>query len=235
MQRRILLVEDDARLAGLLTEYLEESGFSVGHVARGDLAPTRILAENPDLVVLDLMLPGLDGVGVLQAVRPRYAGPILMQTARRGDIDQVGGLEAGADDYVIKPCKPRVLLARIRALLRRAGDSEQQSDTAPCGALSLGALQVDRTRREVLIHGQELPLTSTEFELVWSLASRCGSVVSREQLFLEVRGVPYDGLDRGMDVHVSRLRRKLAKAGLTEPRIIGVRGEGYQLTRPRAA
>jgi len=235
MSRHILIVEDDLRLASLLSEYLSDSGFRVGHVARGDTAPARILADVPDLVVLDLMLPGLDGVGVLQAVRPRYSGPVLMLTARRSDIDQVGGLESGADDYVVKPCKPRVLLARIRALLRRSGESASSPEPAADSPLTLGALHIDRGRREVLVQDRQLALTSTEFELLFVLARACGAVVSREQLYLDVRGAPWDGLDRGMDVHVSRIRRKLTRAGLQEPRIIGVRGEGYQLTRPREA
>ena len=231
MDRHILIVEDDTRLTQLLREYLEAAGFRITHVARGDLAVGRIRAESPDLVVLDLMLPGLDGVGVLHAIRPQYGGPVLMLTARRGDIDQVGGLEAGADDYVIKPCKPRVLLARIRALLRRPDVGIAPEE--PSEALSLGPLAVDRSRREAIANGQTLDLTSSEFELLWSLATRCGSVVSRDQLFPEVRRVPYDGVDRSVDVHVSRLRRKLTAAGVSDPRIVGVRGEGYQLTRPR--
>jgi len=233
VEQSILIVEDDQRLADLLTEYLTSSGFRVGHVARGDIASARILSDLPDLVVLDLMLPGLNGVGVLQAIRPRYTGPVLMLTAQRDDIEQVGGLEAGADDYVVKPCKPRVLLARIRALLRRAGEGAERAGPSD-DALQLGLLTVDRGRREVRVDGTAVQLTSSEFEVAWSLASRCGSVVSREQLFLEVRGVSYDGLDRTIDVHVSRLRRKLTRAGLEEPRIVGVRGEGYQLTLPRA-
>ncbi len=235
MQRRVLIVEDDLRLAGLLSEYLEQASFSVSHIARGDLAPARIFNDNPDLVLLDMMLPGLDGVGVLHAIRPRYTGPVLMLTARRGDMDQVGGLEAGANDYVIKPCKPRVLLARIRAQLRRVGDGSAPEAGTRDEVVELGELLVDRGRREVLVRGSVLSLTSTEFELIWVLARSCGNVVSRDRLFLEVRGVSYDGLDRGMDVHVSRLRRKLSDTGLDEPRIVGVRGEGYQLTRPREA
>jgi DNA-binding response OmpR family regulator len=228
-----LIVEDDIRLADLLAEYLTAAGFQVGHIARGDLASARILSDMPDLVVLDLMLPGLNGVGVLQAIRPRYAGPVLMLTAQRDDIEQVGGLEAGADDYVVKPCKPRVLLARIRALLRRAGEGTNGATEPSEDALELGSLCVDRGRREVRVDGARVDLTSTEFEVAWSLASRCGSIVTREQLFLEVRGVAYDGLDRTIDVHVSRVRRKLTAAGLQDPRIVGVRGEGYQLTQPR--
>ena len=171
LEQSILIVEDDPGLSDLLAEYLSDSGFRVGHVSRGDIASARILSDMPDLVILDLMLPGLNGVGVLQAIRPKYTGPVLMLTARRDDIEQVGGLEAGADDFVVKPCKPRVLLARIRALLRRS--APESIGAAPStDALTFGALSVDRGRREVRVSGRMVDTTSTEFEVAWSLATR---------------------------------------------------------------
>ncbi|MEL6345758.1 MAG: response regulator transcription factor [Myxococcota bacterium] len=227
--QRLLLVEDDERLREMLAEYFSESGFQVDGVARGDQAIDRILTTTPDLVILDMMLPGLNGIGVLHAVRHRYPGQILMMTARRGDLDQVGGLEAGADDYVIKPCKPRVLLARVRALMRRS--QRRAEPKTPDDRLQRGQLVVDRGLRKVLINGTPQAMTTTEFELLWSLASRSGEVVSRDVLFTEVRGVPYDGQDRSIDIHISRLRKKLSRAGLHHPSIVAVRGEGYQLTR----
>lgn len=226
--QRLLLVEDDDRLREMLAEYFLESGFQVDGEPRGDHAVHRILTTVPDLVILDMMLPGLDGVGVLHAVRHQYNGPILMMTARRGDLDQVGGLEAGADDYVVKPCKPRVLLARVRALLRRAQRVEAET---PGDRLQRGQLVIDRGLRKVLINGTPQAMTTAEFELLWSLASRSGEVVSRDVLFTEVRGVPYDGQDRSIDIHISRLRKKMSRAGLHHPTIVAVRGEGYQLTR----
>jgi len=218
----ILLVEDDQRLGALLVDYLRAAGLPVEWLTRGDEAAERVLRAPPALLILDLMLPGLDGLSVCQRVRGRYAGPILMLTARAADADQVACLEAGADDYVIKPCKPAVLLARVRALLRRAGAPADEE------AVRVGPLRIDRGAREVIIGEAPLELTTTEFELLWSLARSAGRVVSRDELYLQVRGISYDGEDRGMDIHVSRLRKKLSALELA-PQIKSVRGEGYQL------
>ncbi|MCB9744812.1 MAG: response regulator [Alphaproteobacteria bacterium] len=216
---RILLVEDDAPLAGLIQEYLQRNGMQVEVEGRGDRAVSRILDAPPDLVVLDLMLPGLDGLAVCRAVRERYAGPILMASAQGEDVDQIVGLEMGADDYLPKPLNPRLLLARVRALLRR-GPPERAERR------DLGGLEVDRSLREARLDGALLELTTGEFETLWVLAAQAGHVVDRDALSLAVRGAPHDGLDRTIDVLISRLRRKLG------PRWIKtVRGEGYQLIR----
>ncbi len=221
---RVLIVEDDERLGALLAEYLRENGLRVDVVRRGDLAIPRILDTRPDVVVLDLMLPGADGFEVLRRTHGRHEGRVLMLTARRGDVDQILGLELGADDYVTKPVDPRLLLARVRALLRRA--SPQNAEPA---RVALGGLVVDPGRREAVAGERPVTLTSAEFDLLWLLARHAGTVVHRDQLYEALRGMPYDGLDRGMDIHISRLRRKLRDAGLSEDLIKSVRGVGYQL------
>jgi two-component system response regulator RstA len=218
----LLLVEDDERLAGLTAEYLRANGFAVTIEGRGDRAFDRTLELAPDLVVLDVMLPGEDGLSVCRRLRPRFAGPILMLTARGEEIDQVLGLELGADDYVAKPASPRLLLARIKALLRRGA--------MPSGdRVSAGSLSVDRAAREARIGEELLDLTSAEFDLLWCLASRAGQPISREALVKELRGIDWDGLDRSIDVRVSQLRRKLAEHAEHADRIKTVRGVGYQL------
>lgn len=219
---RILVVEDDARLGRLLVEYLASHGYHVDLEPRGDTAVARILADQPAVLVLDLMLPGIDGFEVYRRVRSGFRGRVLMLTARRADADHVAGLELGADDYVTKPVDPRVLLARVQVLLRRA---PAEPDPA---RLVHGTLTLDRTLREVTIRGTPLALTGVEFDLLWLLASHAGGVVGRERLHRDVRGVPYDGLDRSVDIHVSRLRRKLKDAGL-DGDVKALRGVGYQL------
>lgn len=218
---KILVVEDDTRLAALTAEYLEAHGFEVAVEHRGDRAVARIEAEQPHLVVLDVMLPGEDGFSICRQVRPRFAGSILMLTARGEELDQVLGLELGADDYVAKPASPRLLLARVKALLRRGPSTS--GDRLECGSLV-----VDRSARAADINGVPLPLTSAEFDLLWCLASRAGEPISREDLLLELRGIKWDGLDRSMDVRVSQLRRKLAAFADHKDRIKTVRGIGYQ-------
>ncbi len=222
----IFLVEDDRRLAALVSEYLEQQGFSVSHESRGDRAAQRIPTDLPDLVILDLMLPGLDGYEICRAVRPRYPGPILMLTARDEDLDQVLGLELGADDYVVKPVQPRVLLARIRALLRRFEPDARQA-AADRDELDFGRLWVSRRTREVCLDGAPVSLTDNELELLWLLASRAGVVLGRDLILSRLRGIGYDGLDRSVDIGVSRLRRKLGEDTANPAGIKTVRGRGY--------
>ncbi len=227
---RILLVEDDVRLAALIQEYLQQQGLEVMIEHRGDRAVKRVPAERPDLIVLDLMLPGRDGLDVCRDIRPSFHGPILMLTARDEDIDQIVGLELGADDYVNKPVQPRVLLARIRALLRRfpgnVSDRIQQNEK-PASELVFGTLQIDQPSREVLLDGRPVEMTTNEFELLWLLASRAGEVLNRDLILSTVRGIDYDGLDRSVDISVSRLRRKLGDDSARPSRIKTVRGRGY--------
>ena len=226
----ILIVEDDERLATLTKDYLVSNGLSVSIEGDGSRAIDRIKNEQPDLVVLDLMLPGEDGLAVCRTVRPFYKGPILMLTARTDDLDQVLGLEMGADDYVAKPVRPRVLLARIRALLRRVTDSRASNvaeDKAPANRLSFGNLVVDSAMREAWLDDQSIDLTSAEFDLLWLLCSNAGRVLSREEIFTALRGIEYDGQDRSIDVRVSRIRPKVGDDPVQPRRIKTVRSKGY--------
>ena len=232
---RILVVEDDVRLAALIRDYLRQQGFRVEIEGRGDTAPERILAERPDLLILDLMLPGRDGRSICQQIRAEYAGPILILTAREDDMDQVAGLEMGADDYVKKPVEPRVLLARIRALLRRMEPPAPPSppvevDTEP-DEIRYGELCIRRDAHEVALAGENVILTTNEFELLYMLAANAGRVIDRQTLYADLRGIDYDGLDRAMDVMVSRLRRKLGDDAHAPRRIKTIWGQGYLFVR----
>lgn len=225
---RILIVEDDERLATLTKDYLESNGLSVSIESDGGRAVERIKDEQPDLVVLDLMLPGEDGLAVCRIVRPYYKGPILMLTARTEDLDQVLGLEMGADDYVAKPVRPRVLLARIRALLRRATErSSDSEDDSEENRLTFGELVVDSAMREAWLAGESIDLTSAEFDLLWLLSSNAGRVLTREEIFNQLRGIEYDGQDRSFDVRISRIRPKVGDDPINPKRIKTVRSKGY--------
>lgn len=220
---KVLLVEDDVRLAELVQGYLIQHGFVVEVQGNGNEVAAHCQRFRPDLIILDLMLPGLDGFGVCRQIRPGFAGPILMLTARQSDIDQVLGLELGADDYVIKPVEPRVLLARIHALLRR----RQAAEPGQAHELSFGQLQLKRRAREAFLAGERVDLTSYEFDLLWMLAVHAGQTVRREEIHQQVIGRPYDGLDRTVDVRVSHLRKKLNDNTETPFRIKTVWGKGY--------
>jgi DNA-binding response OmpR family regulator len=233
MQERhhILVVEDDRQLSGLIRDYLQQEGYQAAVERRGDRAVQRILHEQPELVVLDLMLPGKDGLTLLQQIRPDFAGAVLIMTARENEMDQVAGLEMGADDYVKKPIEPRVLLARIRALLRRfsrktgAPSSDLNADLLQ--DLTFGGLVISRTARRVTLDNQIVQLTGGEFELLLLLASNAGAVLDRDTLFKLLRGFDYNGVDRSMDVSVSRLRKKLGDASSSPKRIKTIWGKGY--------
>ena len=230
MNTRILLVEDDERLAGLTAEYLSRNDFEVTIEGRGDAAEQRIIAEQPDLVILDIMLPGKDGFEVCRAVRPAYRGVILMLTARDEDFDQILGLEMGADDYIAKPVQPRVLLARIKALLRRLpGNGEPLAGNAE--EKTFGVFRISQATRTATLAGQPIDLTTAEFDLLWLLASHAGSVLSRDDLLQELRGIGFDGLDRSIDARISRLRKKLSDDPDNPTRIKTVRGKGYLFSR----
>lgn len=228
---RILLVEDDIRLSELIGDYLMQYGYAIITEARGDTGVSRIINENPDLVILDLMLPGKDGLDVCRCVRSAYTGPILMLTAREDDMDEVAGLEVGADDYVKKPVEPRVLLARIRALLRRSNkspaDIEPAADSSQTDELVFGSLVINRASQSVTLSGEYVELTTTEFALLWFLASNSGQVLDRETIFKTIRGIPYNGLDRSVDIIISRLRKKLGDNAAKPWRIKTVWGQGY--------
>ncbi len=221
---RILLVEDDQELAFLIRDRLRAEGFDVRRVADGRRAVAAILDNPPDLVVLDIMLPGLDGFGVCREIRPRFRGPILILTARDDDLDQILGLELGADDFVIKPVRPRVLLARIRALLRRAQGSGSRGERRK---IVLGELSVDASRREAALGDKPIGLTTVEFDLLWCLVSHAGQTLSRDALYQALYNSEYDGMDRAVDMYVSRIRQKLGD-DQARPRFLKtVRGVGY--------
>lgn len=223
-RKTIFLVEDDLELAQLISDRLEREGFQVRHEANGRTACSRILSDQPDLVVLDIMLPDLDGFGVCRELRPAYAGPILILTARDEDIDQILGLELGADDFVIKPVRPQVLLARIKALLRRVGPA---APPAAPRTITVGNLKVNEGRREAHLGKREIELTTVEFDLLFYLADHAGAVVSRNDIHLALYNTEYDGLDRSIDVYVSRIRQKLGDDP-ADPRFLKtVRGVGY--------
>ena len=223
--RQILLVEDDVSLAEWFEDYLSEHGFSVTVVERGDLAIHQIKNTPPDLVVLDVMLPGGSGFDVCREVRPFYHAPILMMTARDQEMDEVLGLELGADDYLSKPVKPRVLLARIEALLRRqvrSGQSESEQHR-----LKFGTLSLDKRSRSATLQERDVELSTSEFDLLLLLAQQAGSPVARKDIVSELRGIEYDGFDRSTDVIVSRLRKKLGDDLSSPYRIKTVWGKGY--------
>ena len=228
----ILIVEDDERLAQLTCEYLQSQGFTVLLESDGTVAAHRILNEQPDLVILDLMLPGQDGFAICRSVRANYKGPILMLTARTDDVDQVQGLEQGADDYVCKPARPAVLLARIKALLRRA-DSVDTKSTMP-DLLTFGQLTIDHARRSAFLADQLIDLTGAEFDLLWLLAVNAGTPLSREKIFSELRGIEYDGVDRSIDVRISRIRPRIGDDS-EQPKVIKtIRNKGYLFVREAA-
>ncbi|MFO8071006.1 MAG: winged helix-turn-helix domain-containing protein [Polyangia bacterium] len=228
--RKALLVEDDAKLAELMRDYLRSTlGLTVEIEPRGDDAVERIVRERPDLVVLDIMLPGKSGLEVCREVRPRYDGPILMLTALGDEVDEVVGLEIGADDYVAKPASPRLLAARVKTLLRRFRRGGEWGDPVFGSRIEIGPLAIDSAERGAWIDGEVLELTTAEFDLLWFLAERAGEVVSREVLYRELRGIEWDGLDRSIDLRVARLRRKIGDDGQRPDLIKSVRGTGYQL------
>ncbi|MDP4489202.1 response regulator [Pseudoalteromonas piscicida] len=219
---KVLLVEDDVKLAELTAKFLIHNGFEVVQLHNGINAIKAIEAEKPDILILDIMLPGLDGFSICKAARGEFKGPVLFLTAKDSDFDHVKGLEIGADDYIIKPVEPYVLLARLNALLRRTQNDEVQSDS-----ITLGELQIDKSNRKVYLAGDEVELTSYEFDLLKTLAGHAGETLSRDYIYKHVVGREYDGLDRSVDVRISRLRKKLGD-NLEQPaRLITVWGKGY--------
>jgi two-component system response regulator RstA len=224
---RVLLVEDSSRLAASIREYLERHGFDVTIEGDGASAVERFERCKPDLVILDLMLPGKDGLTVCRELRRYERVPILILTARSESIDQVLGLEMGADDYVVKPVEPRVLLARIEALLRRTRPGQAETREA---RLVAGRLAIDGSKRSAAIDGRPVDLTTGDFDILWLLAAHQGTVVTRDEILRVVRGIDYDGLDRSIDARICRLRRKLQEAGGAEAMIKTVRLRGYLFT-----
>ena len=227
---RIVYVEDDERLARLTAQYLTTHRIEVHLVTRGDRAVAEVVRVRPDAVLLDLMLPGADGLDVCRALRARTDVPILMVTARTEEADRVLGLEGGADDYIAKPFQSRELLARIRAQVRRArGESGPRAER-----LDVGGLVIDAATMQVTLDGRPISLTTNEFTLLHALAQRAGRVLAREQLLQLLHGSSEEAFDRSIDVVVSRLRHKIEPDPRNPQLLKTIRGAGYMLTRERA-
>jgi DNA-binding response OmpR family regulator len=225
---RVLLVDDDVELASMLVEYLERDGMRAEAVHDGETGVARALEGGCDIVVLDVMMPGIGGVEALRRIRAQSRLPVMMLTARGDDVDRIVGLELGADDYVPKPCTPRELAARVRAILRRVQAGEGSAADGPVVA---GPLRLWPAARRAEWHGRPLPLTSSEFSLLHVLARHAGQVVGKAELSEEALGRPLARFDRSIDVHVSSLRQKLGARSDGSSWIGTVRGRGYQLVR----
>lgn len=222
---RLLLVEDDSSLAAMVRDFLNENGFDVSIEGNGLRAIERVLSEKYDVLVLDIGLPGTDGISICREVRSQFPGPILMLTARGDEIDEVIAIEVGADDYLSKPVRPRALLARLHMHLRRSAVERP----IELSLIEVHGLRIDASSRTVQLDAQKIDLTTAEFDLLWLLASHAGTIVQRSTIYKELLGMPYDGLDRSIDLRVSRLRKKLGDDPANPTRIKSVRGVGYLL------
>jgi DNA-binding response OmpR family regulator len=227
---RVLVVEDEKNLVSLLRKYLEREGFEVHEALNGLAALEASRTVDPDVVVLDWMLPGLDGMEVLRELRRSSEAYVIMLTARAEEVDRIVGLSTGADDYLTKPFSPGELFARIRAMLRRSrSEAREAEEDAP---LRFGELTIDPARREVRLKEKEVPLTALQFDLLATLASRPGLVFNRRQLLERVWGDDYFGSDHVVDVHIANLRKKVEEDP-SDPRYVQtVRGVGYRFRRP---
>lgn len=228
MKTKVLLVDDDVELAGMFQIYLEREGFEVKAVHDGELGIVEALHGHHDIAVLDVMMPGKTGIDVLVQIRAHGAMPVLMLTAKGDDADCIVGLELGADDYVSKPCTPRELTARIRAILRRSGAIEFSSSALP---IIIDALSIWSEQRRAKWAGKPLELTSTEFNLLEVLTRNAGRVVSKAELSEQALGRPLARFDRSIDVHISSIRRKLEPLPDGRTRILAVINKGYQFIK----
>jgi DNA-binding response OmpR family regulator len=227
-QQTVLVVEDEASIASFVALYLKNAGFTVRTATNGGEALAQVNAQLPDLIVLDLMLPDIDGIEVCKRVRQRSDVPILMLTARDEDVDKIIGLEVGADDDLTNPFNPRELVARVKAILRRAAPERKEPESA---VLQHGDLVIDAGRREVKVGAEEIQLAPKEFDLLWELLDHRGLVLTRDQLLERVWGYTFAGDTRTVDVHVRQLRRKLGEASP----IVTVWGVGYKVSPARDA
>lgn len=223
----ILLVEDDISLAKWVAEYLTEQGYKTTICQRGDQVIEQVRATPPDLVLLDIMLPGQDGISVCRELRQFYQAPIIMLTARDDEMDEVIGLEVGASDYMMKPVRPRALLARIKTALRANTDNKESRSENP--NITVGKLTIDTESRTVFFADQEVHISSAEYLLLHYLASNAGQVVSRDAVFKATKGREYDGLDRSVDVLISSLRKKFNDDPQHPEKIKTIWGRGYLL------
>ena len=226
MTARILVVDDEVKIVRTVRAYLEKAGFAVATATDGQTALAAFRHEQPGLVILDLGLPGLDGLDVTRAIRRESGVPIIMLTARVEESDKLVGLELGADDYVVKPFSPRELVARVRAVLRRV---EGQREATPIPIVA-GDLTIDPNRRSAKLGERWLDLTTTEFDLLWVLAESPGRVFTRLELLDRVQGYAYEGYERTIDVHVKNLRRKIEATPQKPEHILTVYGAGYRFS-----
>jgi DNA-binding response OmpR family regulator len=224
----VLVVEDEASIASFVSLYLKNAGFAVRAVTNGRDALAQVAAEQPSLIVLDLMLPDIDGIEICRRIRASSEVPILMLTARDEDVDKIIGLEVGADDYMTKPFNPRELVARVKSILRRAAPAKKERESE---VMKHGDLSIDAGRREVKVGEQEIQLAPKEFDLLWELLDHKGLVLTRDQLLERVWGYTFAGDTRTVDVHVRQLRRKLGDASP----IVTVWGVGYKVSPARDA
>jgi DNA-binding response OmpR family regulator len=231
MSARILMIEDDARLAQMVSEYLGQSGIAVTHAGDGETGLEQLPLVQPELVILDLMMPGIDGLEVCRRIRALPGDlsrvPVIMLTAKGDPMDRIIGLEIGADDYLPKPFEPRELLARIRAVLRRRADPAGSVTSRSTPVLRFGSLEIDRDARTVLVAGQASELTSYQFDLLVAMAERAGRVLTRDQIMEAVRGRELEAFDRSIDVHIGRIRNAIEADSKDPKRILTVRGVGY--------
>lgn len=229
---KIVFVEDDPEIGSLITTYLAKHDIEVIVEARGDRAEAVIEQQQPDLVLLDIMLPGKDGMTLCRDLRPHWDGPIVLLTALDSDMNHILALEMGANDYLLKTTPPAVLLARLRLHLRQHNaasvtHNEKSSALVPHKAVRFGSLFIDPVNRQVTLVDENIVLSTADFDLLWELATHAGQIMDRDALLKNLRGVSYDGLDRSVDVAISRLRKKLNDSA-TEPfRIKTVRNKGY--------
>ncbi|KUM24787.1 two-component system response regulator [Mesorhizobium loti] len=226
MSDLILLIEDDRRLAGMVSDFLKQTGFVVEHTLTGEEGLVRLARGGVSAIVLDLMLPGIDGLEVCRRARVTSDSAILMLTARGDETDRVVGLELGADDYLPKPFSPRELVARLRAILRRRNAGPRQQEL-----LCFGPLEIDPEARRLRVYGVEQSLTSYQFDLLVVLARHAGRVLSRDQIMDLVKGEPLEAFDRSIDVHISRIRAAIEKDPRRPKQILTIRGVGYLFAR----
>ncbi|MGL9723149.1 two-component system response regulator RstA [Sodalis sp. (in: enterobacteria)] len=228
---KIVYVEDDSEVGTLIAAWLGKHDFEVIVEPRGDRALEVIEAHAPDLVLLDILLPGKDGMTLCRDLRPRYAGPIVLLTSLDSDMNHVLALEMGANDYILKTTPPAVLLARVRLHLRQNSSAARAPASAAAAStasvLHFGQLSIDAINRQVILDGHTVLLSTADFELLWELACHAGQIMDREALLKKLRGVSYDGLDRSIDVAISRLRKKLDDSALEPFRIKTIRNKGY--------
>ncbi|MEE2937576.1 MAG: response regulator transcription factor [Planctomycetota bacterium] len=228
MPHQILIVEDDPNLASMVQDFLTEEGFQIEVDNNGLSAVSRILSHSYQAIVLDINLPGMNGFDVCRKVRNQFDGPIIVLTARGDEVDEVVALDVGADDFMSKPVRPRALLARLKSHLRRTDRAMTGSETDP---LLVGEIAIHRARREATLREQLIELTTAEFDLLEFLAERAGTPASRQEIYLQLLELPYDGQDRSIDLRVSRLRRKLGDDPNNPQLVKSVRGVGYLLAK----